>query len=143
MTSGNAGQPRVRGQLARERWSSSRLGPVGLGRIPDGEHFPCLTFLVCHKPAPEPWSARARGTCEAYKNRLVRQLEAYGPEGHLGAGPGRLIQFLTRASRSSAGCHLGPRRKQSCGRPGRQEDFRIEFGLFDGPAGGGRGRYRA
>jgi hypothetical protein len=92
MTSGNAGQPRVRGQLARERWSSSRLGPVGLGRIPDGEHFPCLTFLVCHKPAPEPWSARARGTCEAYKNRLVRQLEAYGPEGHLGAGPGRLTK---------------------------------------------------
>ena len=32
----------------------------------------------------------------------------------------------------------GPRTKQSCGRPGGQEDFRIEFGLFDGPAGGAR-----
>jgi hypothetical protein len=44
-----------------------------------------------------------RQTSEAYKNRLVRQLERMGPQGHLGAGPSRLTKSHTKATGRSPG----------------------------------------
>jgi hypothetical protein len=54
MTSANAGQLRVRGQLAREHWSSSRLGPVGRGVYRMESTSLVSRFCSVTSPLPSP-----------------------------------------------------------------------------------------
>jgi len=73
MTSANAGHPRVRRELERGTLVVFASGVGWTGRIPDGEHFPCLTFRVRVEPSPSPCHGRlSRRTFASVRSAVVK-----------------------------------------------------------------------